>query len=64
MPSRRRFVDLDELEFFPRNLTHGQILERLGTFCPADVEALRVLAELKLREWWALTYHHDTVQPH
>jgi hypothetical protein len=61
--SRRRSVDLDDLEFFPTDMTHGDILHRLATFSRDDVEALRVLAEDRLRRWWALTYH-QSAQPH
>lgn len=61
--SRRRFIDLDDLEFFPKDMTHGDILQRLASFSRDDVEALRVLAEDRLRRWWALTYH-EPARPH
>jgi len=65
MPTRRVVDSVDDLEFFPRNLSHTEILQRLATFSHEDVEALRVLAEDRLRRWWALTYYNrDTMRPH
>lgn len=60
-PKCPRYVDLYCLEFYPANLSLGDMLQRLAVISPEDLEAITVLVDHVLRRRWialARSYMH------